>query len=97
MNLRSYLRGAGLGLLVAALVLSFSGTEKTKAMSDDEVKTRARELGMTDGNEILTEAYSVTAAPEITETAAPSETAPEPVDEPQTEPVNSEEELVVLT
>ncbi len=69
MNLRSYLRGGGLGLLTAALVLSFSGTNKTKAMTDDEVKARALELGMTDGNEVLSEAYTVAEAPEVAEKA----------------------------
>jgi len=65
MNLRSYLRGAGLGILVAAVILTFGGGSRTKAMTDAEVLERARELGMSDGNETLTEAYTVATAPEI--------------------------------
>ena len=57
MNLRSYLRGAGIGLIVAAIVLSFSGGNKSHAMTDDEIKSRARELGMTDANEVLTDVF----------------------------------------
>ena len=57
MNLRSYLRGAGIGLIVAAIVLSFSGGNKSQAMTDDEIKSRARELGMTDANEVLTDVF----------------------------------------
>ncbi len=38
-------------------------------MTDDEVKARALELGMTDGNEVLSEAYTVAEAPEVAEKA----------------------------
>ena len=44
MNLRSYLRGIGAGLIVAALVLGFN--KRTK-INDEYVKRRAAELGMT--------------------------------------------------
>lgn len=44
MNLKSYSRGIGAGLIVAALVLGV-GT-KAEKMSDDDVKKRAVELGM---------------------------------------------------
>ncbi len=64
-----------MGLLVAALVLSFSGTDKAGAMTDAEVMARARELGMTDGNEVLSEAYTVVDAPEL-ETEEMIETVP---------------------
>jgi len=71
MNLRSYLRGAGIGILITAVVLSFGGGSRTKAMSDSEVMERARELGMSGGNETLTEAYTVATAPEIEALAEP--------------------------
>ena len=75
MNLRSYLRGAGIGILITAVVLSFGGGSRTKAMSDSEIMERAKELGMSDGNETLTEAYTVATAPEIEAlTEEPSET-----------------------
>lgn len=51
MNLRSYSRGIGAGLILAALVLGFSSKEK---LSDAEIKKRAAELGMTESS-ILTE------------------------------------------
>ncbi len=71
MNLRSYLRGAGIGILITAIVLSFGGGSRTKAMSDSEVMERARELGKSGGNETLTEAYTVATAPEIEALAEP--------------------------
>lgn len=45
MKLRYYLRGLGIGMLVAALVLVLSGETNAK-MSDEAVKRRAGELGM---------------------------------------------------
>lgn len=45
MKLRYYLRGLGIGMLVAALILTLSGGEKGK-MSDAAIKSRAAELGM---------------------------------------------------
>lgn len=45
MKLRYYLRGLGIGMLVAALVLILSGNTGGK-MSDEAVKNRAAELGM---------------------------------------------------
>lgn len=45
MKLRYYLRGLGIGMLVAALVLILSGSAGGK-MSDEAVKHRAAELGM---------------------------------------------------
>ena len=78
MNFRSYLRGAGIGLIVAALVLSFSGGNKSHAMTDDEIKSRARELGMTDSNEVLADVFETTEAPsiEIPVTEVPSVEVP---------------------
>ena len=54
MNLRSYSRGIGAGLVLAALVLGFSSKER---LSDAEIKKRAAELGMTE-SAILTESVN---------------------------------------
>lgn len=63
MNLRSYLRGIGAGLIVAALVLGFN--KRTK-INDEYVKRRAAELGMTESS-VLTDKNKtdVSAAEEI--------------------------------
>ena len=93
MSIRSYLRGAGLGILVAALALTFGGGNKTKAMTDAEVRERAKELGMTGGNEVLTEAYTMAEAPEIiaaSEAAASTEAASMASTEASAEDANKE-------
>lgn len=54
MKLRYYLRGLGIGMLVAALVLILSGNMGGK-MSDDAVKRRAAELGMVEKDKTVLE------------------------------------------
>lgn len=54
MKLRYYLRGLGIGMLVAALVLILSGVSGGK-MSDEAVKKRASELGMVEKNKSVLE------------------------------------------
>mgnify|MGYP003397313762 CR=1 FL=1 len=46
MNIRNYLKGIGVGIIVASLVLIIAGKFNNKAMSDDDVIKRAKELGM---------------------------------------------------
>lgn len=54
MKLRYYLRGLGIGMLVAALVLILSGNTGGR-MSDEAVKRRAAELGMVEKNKTVLE------------------------------------------
>ncbi len=51
MNLKSYSRGIGAGLIVAALVLGIGG--RNYKMSDADVKKRAAELGMTESSTLI--------------------------------------------
>ncbi len=54
MNLKYYLRGLGLGIIVTALIMGIAGSKKT-AMSDAEIRARAEAMGMTDNSDVLTE------------------------------------------
>lgn len=54
MKLKYYLRGLGIGMLVAALVLVLSGNTGTK-MSDEDVKRRAAQLGMVEKDKTVLE------------------------------------------
>ena len=45
MKLKYYLRGLGIGILVTAMIMGISAGRQ-KQMSDEEVRARARELGM---------------------------------------------------
>ncbi len=53
MNLRHYLRGLGIGMIVTAVILSVSFSGKGQALTDDEIRERAIELGMVDKDEVL--------------------------------------------
>lgn len=48
MNLKSYMRGIGIGMMVTVAIFLIAGAGKKQTMTDAEVKARARELGMKD-------------------------------------------------
>jgi len=95
MKLRYYMRGLGIGMLVAALVLVLSGNTGNK-MTDEEIKKRAAELGMVeDTKEVLSETAAETKPESELETVTETkpEIEPETVTEaePETEPETVEE------
>ena len=45
MRLKYYLKGLGIGMIIAALLMGIAGREPS-AMTDEEIKIRAKELGM---------------------------------------------------
>lgn len=56
MELKYYLRGLGLGIVVTAIIMGITSS-RSKAMTDDEIIERAKQLGMIEGR-VLTEAAS---------------------------------------
>ncbi|MDR2045069.1 MAG: endolytic transglycosylase MltG [Clostridium sp.] len=85
MKLGYYLRGLGLGILVASLVLGIAlGGEKEK-LTDEEIRTRALQLGMMDstvlsnrkGRGAETTSAAETEIPQGTEPSQEMETLPE--------------------
>ena len=54
MKLKYYLRGLGIGIVVTAIVMSVMNNNG-KSMSDEEIKSRAAELGMVEENTLLVE------------------------------------------
>ena len=83
MNLKAYLRGIGAGLIVAALVMTAAG--RNSKMTDDEVISRAKELGLVESGTISqmmktieedkTAKKTATPTPTPTATAKPTPTA----------------------
>ena len=75
MNLKSYLRGIGIGILVTCAVFIISGAgDKKSEMSDDMIKARAKELGMVEAASTLADVGNNTVTPEVegVATVAPS-------------------------
>lgn len=79
MKLKYYLRGLGIGMLVAALVLILSGNTGGK-MSDEAVKRRAAQLGMVEKDKtVLEDIGGGTDAEEDAEAVQPEISGKEPV------------------
>ena len=69
MNLKYYLRGLGIGIVVTALLMSFT-TPNPQTMTDEEIKARAAELGMVEQKvlaDVSTPVPESNAEPEVTE------------------------------
>lgn len=84
MNLKYYLRGLGLGILVTALILSVAGRNR-RTMTDAEVKERAKELGMIENTVLLEKPEETESASETTaNTESVSETTADTESEAET-------------
>lgn len=104
MRLKYYLKGLGIGMIVAALLMGIA-TREPVTMTDEEIKIRAKELGMVE-QKTLADTIKSTEAPKETQeppkvTEAPTEKpvvteepiiteAPIATEEPTAEPVNTE-------
>lgn len=98
MNLKYYLRGVGVGIVVTALIMGIAGGGKKQTLTDDEIRERARELGMVEESSVLSDtvagqsakaAGTPEASPSVTaqKTAEPSpEKTPEPQATPEASP-----------
>ena len=76
MKLRYYLRGLGIGVVVTALIMGVT-LKDDRSLSDAEIKARAAELGMVEGNSRtladLQNEQGSTSAPTASLTPAPSQ------------------------
>lgn len=80
MKLKYYLRGLGIGMMVTALILGISFSNRqgqaAQTMTDDQIRERAAELGMVDSGEL-------TLAELQNSAKQPTENTPEDVKETQ--------------
>lgn len=53
MKLKSYLRGLGTGIFVSTVLMGIAVSGRKASLSDDEIKTRAKALGMVEENDVL--------------------------------------------
>ena len=58
MNLKYYLRGLGIGILVTAVIMLVISHNNQSSMTDEQIKMRAAELGMVDGSTTLSQLAS---------------------------------------
>ena len=102
MKLKYYLRGLGIGMAIAAVIMGVTLSSSSNKMSDEEVKKRAEELGMVDDSQVLlaksdsevvgsedVEEKEVTPTPTPTEKPTPTPTekpTPTPTEKPTPTP-----------
>ena len=55
MNLKYYLRGLGIGIIVTALIMGFGTSGRKETLSSEEIKERAKALGMTEERTVLSD------------------------------------------
>ena len=76
MNLKYYLRGLGIGIVVSTLIVGIASNNRTDTPSDEEIRQRARELGMVEASGVLADEVPSKEVEEMTK--------------PTTEPVEAE-------
>lgn len=77
MNLKYYLRGLGIGVIVTALIMGIASSGKKETLSDSEIIERAKALGMTEETTLIADAApdnnsETTAEPQATATTPTS-------------------------
>lgn len=82
-RLKYYLRALGVGIIVTALLMGYSQKGQAR-MTDEEIRQRAAELGMTDPRGVLAEL--ATATPESDKTLSEIQASPTPTPEIRTTP-----------
>ena len=55
MDLRYYLRGLGIGIIVTAVIMGIISRGKQEPLDNEEIKARAQELGMVEGAGVLSD------------------------------------------
>lgn len=94
MKLKYYLRGLGIGMIVTALILGISFSNRqdqtSQIMTDDQIRERAAELGMVDSSE-LTLAALQNSAKQPTEGTAEENTQTQEQNNIEAEPETTQE------
>lgn len=104
MNLKYYLRGLGIGIIVTALIMGIAAGGKKQVLSDEEIRERARELGMVEESTVLADTVAGQSAnaasgpgieankPEKSEVPTPPEKTPQPEGEAEKTPSGEDDE-----
>lgn len=81
MKLKYYLRGIGIGMVVTAVIMSISFAGRSQTMTDEEIKIRARELGMKESTILIESSLSSEESPEESSEESPEESPEESSEE----------------
>ncbi|MDE7287252.1 MAG: hypothetical protein K2N55_10485, partial [Lachnospiraceae bacterium] len=59
MNLKYYLRGLGIGIVVTAIIMGIASRGGKEELSNEEIKERAKALGMIEESTVLADAAGI--------------------------------------
>ena len=101
MNLKYYLRGLGIGIIVTALIMGIATSGKRETLSDSEIMERAKALGMTEETTLIVDAAAEPSATDGEEekesegaaeqqALATPDKEPEPTEAPQPTDIEAE-------
>lgn len=93
MKLKYYLRGLGIGVIVTALLMGIALSGRKETLSDDEIRQRALELGMSDDTVVLSDVL-LQGKEDAVENQENIEAEPEEEKQEVSEPETTEEETV---
>lgn len=81
-EIKYYLRGLGIGMIVTALILGISFShrqgQETQTLTDDQIRERAEQLGMVDSSELTLAALQNSVQQQAQENTEKTEASPEP-------------------
>lgn len=97
MNLKYYLRGLGIGILVTLLIMNLSGKNHAAVLTDEQIRQEAKKLGMVDGTNVLTAPEKEKGDVQTTESGVLSQTADSASEELPEEDRNTNSSVTVLT
>lgn len=96
MKIRYYLRGLGLGILITSIFFLVGGSS-SKTISDEQIKARAKELGMIESTVLAEISTEEASKEEMTEAESVEENSTEAVMETETETETETEAAVSET
>ena len=94
MNLKFYLRGLGIGIIVTAVIMLVISSRLNKPLSDEEIKLRAGRLGMVEADGKLTDVIANNASQDQDQTQTGTEASDGGTEDPTNEKLDEIEQLV---
>ena len=85
MNLKYYLRGLGIGIIVTALIMGIASSGKKETLSDSEIIERAKALGMTEETTLIADAAGEEPGPDVKEMKESEKASASPKESPREE------------
>ena len=94
MNLKFYLRGLGIGIIVTAIIMLVISSRLNKPLSDEEIKLRAGRLGMVEADGKLTDVIANNASQDTADAEVEADISDDGSQDPTNDKLDEIEQLV---